>query len=155
MENMNNNKTEIVIFDIDGLRFALPLHVVDSVIRIVEVTHIPGLPEYVDGIVNIHGAVTPVINLRKKMHLPERKLNLEDKLLIVKSRDYSYALIVDSVSDVIEMDLKNSVQASKIMPDMAFLEKIVKTDSGMIIVNDMDAFVKSADSDFINAVLER
>ena len=73
----------IVVFFIDGYRYGIPLEMVERVAPVVEVTPIPDAPDAVMGIINVRGSVMPVLNLRKKLRMPERAVKLTDQLLIV------------------------------------------------------------------------
>ena len=60
---MNARRT-IVVFLVDGQRYALPLSAVDRAVRAVAVTPLPEMPPQVLGAINVHGRVLPVLSLR-------------------------------------------------------------------------------------------
>jgi len=73
---------QLIVFTLDAQRYALHLSAVERAIRMVEITPLPKAPEIVIGVVNIHGAVIPVLNIRKRFRLPEREPDLGDQLIV-------------------------------------------------------------------------
>lgn len=53
----------VIIFAVDGERFAVELRWVREVISLGHVTRIPGAPVHVAGAINVRGAITPVLDL--------------------------------------------------------------------------------------------
>ena len=66
-----NSSVKIVLFTLDEQRYALALPSVDRVVRVVDVTPLPKAPAIVLGVVNIHGDIVPVYDLRKRFRLPK------------------------------------------------------------------------------------
>ena len=67
---------QLLVFALGDQRCALYLPVVDRVVRMVEITPLPKAPDIVLGVVNVHGEVIPVINVRKRFGLPQRDIAL-------------------------------------------------------------------------------
>jgi signal transduction histidine kinase len=67
---------QYVLFVLDEQRYTLPLANVEKVVSAVYVTPLPQAPDIVTGIIDVQGQVVPVINLRRRFHLPERTLEL-------------------------------------------------------------------------------
>ena len=106
-----NNSNQIVAFTLDEQSYALHLSAVEKIVLMVETTPLPKAPEIVLGVVNIQGRVIPVVNVRKRFRLPERELNLRDQLIIAHTSRRTVALIVDSVSSVVECSEQEVVAA--------------------------------------------
>lgn len=62
----------LVVFRLDERRYALPLSVVERVIRAVEVTPLPKAPPIVLGAIDVQGRVVPVLNVRRRFLMPDR-----------------------------------------------------------------------------------
>ena len=56
----------LVVFSLDDQRYALPLARVHRCIRVVAITPLPEAPAIVLGIIDLGGAVIPVINIRRR-----------------------------------------------------------------------------------------
>lgn len=128
-------------FSLEGHQYALDLSVVDKIVRVVEVTPLPKGPEIVLGVVNLHGVILPVVNIRKRFGLPERATHLSDQLIIAHTPSRPVALIVEAVSGVVERREQEIVAVEKILPGLEYIEGIVKFKDGMILIHDLNKFL--------------
>src|SRR4051812_7313846 len=92
---------ELVVFVLDGQRYAVPLDKVERVIRAVEVTPLPNAPAIVCGVIDVGGSVLPVLSLRRRLRLPEHEIQPGDQFLIARMTGRSVALVIDEVQSVI------------------------------------------------------
>src|SRR4051812_25169417 len=92
---------QVVVFRLETQCFALPLGQVERATRAVAITPLPRAPSVVAGVIDLHGSVVPVIDLRRRLQLPERAATLNDQLLITRTSKRLYAAQVDAVLDVI------------------------------------------------------
>jgi purine-binding chemotaxis protein CheW len=90
-------------FRLGGQHYALPLEYVERALRMVAITPVPEAPPWVVGVINVHGRVVPVLDLRWRLRLPAREPGLDDRLLIVQVGGHTLALVVDRVTEVLEV----------------------------------------------------
>ena len=87
--------------------YAIPL---DEVVRIVpygEVTQVPKALEFVEGVLNLHGEVVPILNMRERFGLPRDDTVQRRRILVVRAGKRSYGFVVDSVREIVEIDEEN------------------------------------------------
>ena len=75
----------LVVFTLDDQRYGLPLSAVERVVPMVDITPLPKAPDIVLGVVDVQGRVIPVVNLRRRLRLPERDIALTDQLVIART----------------------------------------------------------------------
>jgi len=131
----------IVVFTLDGLRFALDLWSVVRVDRSVEVTPLPKAPDIVFGLINVRGAIIPVVNVRKRFRLPERDITLTDQLIIANTRLRTMALVVDQVINILPASASTVVHADEVLPGMEYVKGIVKLADGIVLIHDLEKFL--------------
>jgi purine-binding chemotaxis protein CheW len=136
-----NRQNQFVTFSIEEQRYALYLSSVERIIRVVEITPLPKAPEIVIGIINVQGQVIPVINMRRRFNLPEREIELNDKLIIAHTSKRTIALVSDEVIGVIEQPDEEIIPLDKIIPKSEHVEGIVKLEDGMILIHNLDKFL--------------
>lgn len=136
-----NNLNQLVVFTLDEQRYALYLAAVERIVRVVEITPLPKSPEVVLGVVNVHGQIIPVVNIGKRFRLPEREIALSNQLIIANTSRRAVALLVDEVSGVLEISEREMIEAGKILPDMDYVEGIVKLEDGLILIHDLNTFL--------------
>jgi len=132
---------EIVVFTLDERRFALALSTVEKIHLLAEITPLPKAPDCVLGLVNVHGNIVPVVNIRMRFGIPERETGLTDKLIVARTARRTMALVVDDVAGVLEIDKHEIVSPRDILPETEYVAGVVKLPDGMIFIHDLDAFL--------------
>ena len=89
---------QFVSFRLDRRLYALALDQVDTVLRMVAVTPVPEAPPWAMGVINLHGQVLPVVDLRQQFGQPAIEPRLSDRLLVVRTQGGTVAFKVDEVS---------------------------------------------------------
>lgn len=84
--------------------FAISVSSVREIIGIQEITHVPQMPAYVEGVLNLRGKVIPVINMRRKCGLPDVAHGPQTCIVVVQIKSDTGTLpmgvVVDGVSEV-------------------------------------------------------
>jgi purine-binding chemotaxis protein CheW len=150
-----NDKFHFVIFTLDDRRFALPLASVDQIARAVEVMPLPEAPPSVLGLINLQGKVLPVVSLRRKFRMPDRPVRVEDHLVIGRTASRSVALLVDTVTDIMESEDKRITRQDAIMDDMAQMDGVLRLDDGMVLIHDLQRVLSAEEDVSLDAALNR
>jgi len=145
---------KLVTFNLDDRKFALYVSAVQRIIHVVEVTLLPRAPEVVSGIINLQGLVIPVFDIRRRFHLPAREMQLSDRMIIANTAKRTVALLVDSVNDVIEIPEEEIIAAEQILPELEYVEGVVKTEDGMILIHDLERFLSLPEEKVLDEALE-
>ncbi|NJN55681.1 MAG: chemotaxis protein CheW [Anaerolineae bacterium] len=95
----------ILTFQLATQRYGLPVTAVNQIVEIVAITHLPQMPQGIQGAINVHGRVVPVIDLRLRFGLDCMPYHLHTPLILVEADGQLLALIVDAVDDVVEVVL--------------------------------------------------
>ncbi|MGC2423551.1 MAG: chemotaxis protein CheW [Nitrospirota bacterium] len=144
----------LLVFSLDDKRYALHLTTVQTVVRAVESTPLPKAPDIVTGIVNMHGNVIPLVNVRKRFRLPERDIGLSDHLIVAQTARRAVALIADNVEGVIEHPDEWITAPETIMPQMEYIEGVAKLADGMVLIHDLDRFLSLDEEKALNDALK-
>ncbi len=131
----------IVAFKLDDQRYAVPLAVVERVVQIAEVTPLHGAPQSILGVINIHGHVVAVLDLRRHVGLRSRELMLSDELLVVRADHRTVALLVDEVVGVMEYPRPAQVDLDQIAPGLERFACVVKQSDGLLLVHDLNGLL--------------
>lgn len=143
----------ILVFTLNESRYALPLSSVIRVIRVVEVTPLLNSPECIPGVINLHGKVVPVIDLRPRLGLPQREMLLDDRCIIAQTTLRTVAVLADSVVGVSELADRALVCATQTKPSSGSVKGLVKLADELIAVFDVDQFLSPDEETLINSEL--
>lgn len=89
-----------LLFTIDQRRYALPLTVVRRVERMVEAVPLPDAPPLIAGVIDFHGEMVPLFDLRRRFDLPPRPPLPTDHLLLTTTQGRTVALAIDEAQEV-------------------------------------------------------
>lgn len=127
----------LVVFALDGQRYALPMACVRRVLRAVAVTPLVTAPAIVLGVVNLGGEVVPVIDMRRRCGHPAREVQLSNHLIVASTARRAVALLVDEALGVIAPPPGDIAAAGEILPDLGLLAGAIKLEDGLVLITDL------------------
>lgn len=92
---VNPTRRDILVFDLGGRHYGLPASTVRELVRAVTIAPLPLAPPAVEGVVNVRGEVVVVLDLRARLGLPGKGVELEDHLVIVRAAGRLVGVRVD------------------------------------------------------------
>jgi len=106
---MSSNITEIQVacFRLMDDLYAVDILRINEIIRPQKLTVLPKAPSFIEGVINLRGTVIPVVDLRKRFDMPQRPSIASTRLLIIRISGQSVGLVVDDVTEVITVPVKD------------------------------------------------
>jgi len=154
VDNFKNiDKQKIVLFSLEEPRYALYLSEVVKVERAVEITSLPKAPQVVSGVINYHGEIIPVIDIRKLFRLPQRDIHLEDQFIIARTSHRHVVLVVDSVNGVYDIEHHQVIDAGESFPFTEYLSGIAAIEQSIVLITDLEKFLSIDDEQVLEAAL--
>jgi purine-binding chemotaxis protein CheW len=144
---------QLVAFILDEQQYALHLTTVQRVVRMVEVTPLPKPPEIVLGVIDFQGIVIPVMSMRKRFGLSEPETNLSDQLIVADTATRTVALVVNSVTGVVERTVEDVTEAEKIAPGLQYVEGITRLEDGMLFIHNLEQFLSKKEEQQLDGLL--
>lgn len=95
---------QYLTFLLDDQEYGIEIFKIQEIRGYAPITPIPNLPPHVRGVMNLRGAVLPVVDLRMKFRLPEIEYNQFTVIVIATVGTRTVGLLVDAVSDVLLVD---------------------------------------------------
>lgn len=119
------------------------------------VTRIPQAPAFVLGVLNLRGAIVPVIDMRLRFGVPREGYGADTVTVIAVVAGRLFGVVVDRVSDVLE------IAPSQIRPvpdmgttvDTQYLKGLVTLDGRMVLLLDVDRLLQPQDAEQLAAAL--
>lgn len=144
---------QLIVITLDEQRYALRLAAVERIARMVEITPLPAAPPAVSGMVNVQGRILPVYDLRRRFGLPQREIALTDQFIIARTARWPVALIADAVTGVIACAKSDLIAMENILPDVAYMEGVLKLKDGLILIHSLDKFLSLEEEQSLNQAL--
>ncbi|HET7522356.1 MAG TPA: chemotaxis protein CheW [Bacillales bacterium] len=92
-----------IVFQLNEEEYGVDILQVRSIEKMQAITRVPRAPEFVSGVINLRGVVTPVIDLRKRFSLKQRDTTEETRILVVDVDGTDAGLIVDHATDIVDI----------------------------------------------------
>ena len=144
----------LALFVIDTQRYALDLAAVERVLPLVAVTPLPHAPAIALGLINIHGEIIPVVDIRRRFGFPPRGVGLTGHLLIARTARRAVALQVDEVLGTLEFEADAVRPAADVLPGIGHVAGIVALADGLLFIHDLDTFLSLEEDDQLTAAIE-
>jgi len=144
---------EVLVFEIGGQRYGLPVCDVRELQRATALTPLPRAPGIVEGVVNLRGTIVPVLDVRARFHLPPKLLECADHLFFAHAGGRLVALRVDRVADLIRMDAADVEDARSAVPGVEYVAWVAKLPHCMVLIHDLQTFLSRAETAELEAAL--
>lgn len=130
---------EFVVFKLCDEYYGIDIQNVENIEKILTITRVPYTDEHIEGVVNLRGNVIPIIDLRKRFNLPGKEADDESRIIIVKAKGVTVGMIVDSSSEVLQLETDDIDEAPAIRGhvDRDFIRQIGKSDGRIIMLIDL------------------
>jgi len=137
-----------VTFQLGSEVYGVVVKKVREILRINNISPVPGAPDYIVGITNIRGNVVSVIDGRSRINLPSKENTDLSRMIVMESDDDIVAVVVDNVTDII--DLPESLVDSK--PRLSnsngseYISGVLSHDDELIIILNSEKFITEENS---------
>ncbi len=133
---------QVVVFSLANENYGLEISRIQGIITMPEVTRVPRSPEFVDGVINLRGTIVPVIDLRKRFHLPERTDTRDTRIINVEVGT-TVGLVVDAVAEVLTIPGEAIELAPELVTtiEAGYIRAIARLDERLVILLDVDRVV--------------
>lgn len=137
----NSGRVSLVTFRLDDRHFALHLSVVDRVLPAAAPTPLPGAPPIVLGVLDVAGAIVPVVDIRQRFRLPPRDIELSDRIIVARTERRTLALIANTVNGVIEVPADAVMTPTAVFPGPEYVEGVVQLADGLVLIHNLETFL--------------
>jgi purine-binding chemotaxis protein CheW len=136
---VQDTEERFVVFRLGEHEYGVPIMDVHTVERVTPITRVPRSPEYVMGIINLRGEVVPVINLRRRLGLPDREIDEKTHIVVVWIDGENVGMLVDELSQVLPIPSSQIEEAKDIIGNVEnpYLRGVGRADDRMITLLDL------------------
>ena len=135
-------------FDLDGERFAISVSNVQEVIDPLQMTRVPNADAFAPGLINVRGAVVPVLNLHHRLGIDERERTGDTRYVVIEANILDerthFAITADSVHEVLEIserDIRTAPELGMKWPP-EYILGIAQRAHGMLIFLDTECIFR-------------
>ncbi len=147
---------QYVIFKLCGEEYGVEISNVQEITEYTQATKVPNVPDFIEGIINLRGNITPIISLKKRFNLEENEMSENNRIIIINLKDKHIGFIVDDASQVITMDEKQIENPPDILTgiDRQYITGIGKVEEKIIIMLDLEKILTEEEKQEIKEMEE-
>jgi purine-binding chemotaxis protein CheW len=119
--------------------YGVDVRLVQEIIRVSEVTHVPRAPGFIKGVINLRGRIIPVVDLKRKLNLGEVETTRQSRIVVVKLKDRLIGLLVDGAHQVLKVPVSTIEAAPEevVEIDANYIRGVAKLAERLIILMDL------------------
>ncbi|HEX4179848.1 MAG TPA: chemotaxis protein CheW [Caulobacteraceae bacterium] len=143
------DRRELISFRIGAQEFCVDIMAVREIRGWTSATPIPHSPNYVRGVINLRGAVLPIVDLAARLGFPITEPTARSVIIVAHIGDRTVGLLVDAVSDILTV----SDEVIQPTPDVtcdtvkAFVKGILAIDDRLISLISLDRVLPDLDAE--------
>jgi len=147
-----------LILESAGQRYGLPVANVLKIAGMVSIVRLPKAPDIVVGVIDFHGQVIPVIDMRWRLREPTRPYTLRVSLVISRLNGRIIGLAVDAVRGVVNLQPDQVQTPTEIFtPTQALqvhhLSGVARVNDNLVLLLNPDTFLSLEEEAFLENVL--
>lgn len=142
-----NTSTLISTFYLGETLWGLDTLDAQEVIRVSDITKVHNAEEYIIGIINLRGKIVTVIDLSNKLGLGKSIIGKTSRIVIVEWKDEHIGLLIDLISDVIDIEKKYLTSAPAAMHGTrgGYIDSVYQAEQKLIAILNIKAVLELSD----------
>ncbi|AAM30028.1 MULTISPECIES: chemotaxis protein CheW [Methanosarcina] len=135
-----DNTIQVIVFSLGEERYGVEISQVKEIILPTQITRIPNVPGFVEGVLNLRGQIATIINLRKRLGKESKKNDENTRIIVIEYNNATIGMMVDSVSEVKYLSSQNIEEIPKFLAlrdDSKFLKGVGKLEDGLLTLMDL------------------
>jgi len=101
---MKESSVDLLLFHIGDMRFCVEVAQVCKVFPLVALQQLPDAPDYLAGLMNLHGENVPVVDLTHRLNLPYRHYKVSACIILCEIAGESVGFIADDIDQIESLD---------------------------------------------------
>lgn len=139
--NLTNGDRELIAFRIGDQEFCVNIMSVREIRGWTPATAMPHSPHYLLGVINLRGAVLPIVDLSARLGMKPAEPSQRHVIIVAQVKNQIAGLLVDAVSDILTVTDDNIQPVPEVSSDLErqYARGIFAIDNRMICMIELDA----------------
>jgi purine-binding chemotaxis protein CheW len=138
-QQLSGEIVQVVSFKLGSEEYGVDISQVQEIIRMVEITHVPRAPRFMEGVINLRGQLIPIIDLRTRFGMPRIDATKSTRIIVTEIGNKRVGIVVDSVSEVLNIPMENVEDAPEMIAGVGteYIQGVGKMNERLIIMLDL------------------
>ncbi|KQW31758.1 chemotaxis protein CheW [Rhizobium sp. Root274] len=149
VKNLIEGARELIAFRVGDQEFCVNIMAVREIRGWTPVTPMPHAPQYVMGVINLRGAVLPIVDLSLRLGMKCAVPTARHVIIVAQVKSKIIGLLVDAVSDILTVTGDDIQPTPEISSDLErlYARGILAIDKRMICLIELGALFNDAESE--------
>ncbi len=146
--NTSIGEGQFLTFELNNEMYGVDILKVQEIRGWTEVTNIPNAPHFIRGVVNLRGAIVPILDMRRRFNMDELVFTHQTVVIVVNVSDRTIGMVVDGVSDVVNIPMEDLRPAPDFGTgiDASFLQGLAPiNEENMAIILNIDEMLQACE----------
>ncbi len=135
---------QLLIFTVENHRFGLDINAIQRIERAVEITPVPEMPAVITGIIDYHGQILPVFDLRKRLGISAKEVSASWRFLVVQTAARLVIVAADLVEGVVNVPAETITPGPEIEKNLQ-QPSFLRLEKDIIFLYDIESFLSPED----------
>ena len=138
---------EFISFSIGADRYGVDIMAVREIRSWTDVARLPNQPEYMRGVLNLRGAMVPIVDLRCRFGQGVTETTAQHVVIVVQIGNRQVGMLCDRVLDIVAFEAKKIQPVPQVAKHAAgqTLAGLIAADDGMIAIIELANLVSASD----------
>lgn len=136
---------QLAVFTLGDLEYAVDIMRISQIIQPRPIRPVPRAPEYIDGVIELRGAVIPIMDLHRRFGLEPAQITRATKFIIVRLDHRLIGLIVDQVIGMHRVK-HNAIRPTPewiVGPEAAVFSGVCRREDHLVLLVDLATLISS------------
>ncbi len=149
VKSLIEGSKELIAFRISDQEFCVNIMSVREIRGWTQATPLPHAPPYVMGVINLRGAVLPIIDLSARLGMKDAEPTARHVIIVSQMKTKVVGLLVEAVSDILTITEENIQPVPEVSSDLErqYARGILAVDKRMICMIELDALFPDQESE--------
>lgn len=145
-----------IIFRLKEQTFAVHVQQIVSIERALSLTKVPRTPDFLKGVTEMRGRMTPIIDLRERLDLGAVEITEQTRTLVVQVDEMQIGMIVDQATEVKDIPASLIKAAPKLVGEIkdTFLLGVATIDEELILLLDLEQIIQFTERNQLKDIIE-
>lgn len=139
----SQQEKQLVTFKLGEEEYGIEISHVREIIKASQITPVPRAPQFVEGVINLRGKIVPVIDLKKRLGLPQGKPPSQPCIIVLEMKGQLFGVKVDAVAEVLKLPGSAIEPPPQLVgiaeqPEQECLTGVGKMEDRLILLIDVD-----------------
>jgi purine-binding chemotaxis protein CheW len=154
IQQLSGEVVQVVSFRLGGEEYGVDIAQVQEIIRMVEITHVPRAPHFMEGVINLRGQLIPIIDLRTRFGMSRSAPTKSTRIVVTEIGNKRVGIVVDSVSEVLNIPIENVEGAPEMVAGVGteYIQGVGKLGERLIIMLDLTMVISTEEKHQLESV---